>query len=289
MQRSNASDAVNRAQKRAHKALFWLSFVLLAAIATSSCSSTTKQDVFDLPCGTGRLVLHETFVAGFSIDKATLELRYHTDRSVRIVSVLMPNMILYRDPTPNEHYRRFRGRGPGDPWPVFVDPKRFTLSEYDQICKTLSKNLGVIDAAVIRPRKPIRRFWDYRKPMISSIRYVDCNDFCRLYDSPDKRFKIEVNPNGQVWLLGEGLKSHTTRASIGFVADNGSKVVLDPNSGSVAQMTDNLVTNLHTFVRQCVDVRGRTLRDDFIVEVPLNAEAYRIEGNAWMKRRDSRR
>jgi hypothetical protein len=111
----------------------------------------------------------------------------------------------------------------------------------------------------------------------------------KLYGSPDKRFKIEVNPNGQVVLLAEGMKSHIAGASIGYVAGNGSKVVLDPNPEAAAFGTDNVVTDLHPFVRQCVNVNGRSLHDDFVVEVSSSAQAYRLEGQAWTRRRDSRR
>jgi len=286
---SNACNAAKKAHRRTCKGLFRLSCALSLTIATTGCSSKIEQDVFDLPCGEGRLVLHEAFVPGFSIDKVTLELRYHTSRDVRLVAVLQRYIVLYRDPAPIEHYRHFRGGGPSDQWPVFVSPKRFTLAEYDQISQTLSDNLSVIDAAVERRDKPTKRLYDKRKPKISSIRYIDSRDLHKLYDSPDKRFKIEVNLNGQVFLLSEGMKLLITKSSIGYVAGNGSKVVLDPNPEAVAFGTDNIVTDLHTFVQQCVNVNGRSLHDDFVVEVSSSTQAYRLERQAWMRRRDSRR
>jgi hypothetical protein len=176
----NACDAVKKAHKRTRKGFSRLSCALLLTITTIGCSSTIKQDVFDLPCGEGRLVLHEAFVAGFSIDKVTLELRYHTTWDVRLVGVLRPNIVLYRDPAPIEQYRHFRGGGPSDLWPVFVSPKSFTLAEYHQISQTLSNNLGVIDAAVDRRDKPTKRLYDNRKPRISSIRYIDSSDLYNL-------------------------------------------------------------------------------------------------------------
>ncbi|MBI9084164.1 MAG: hypothetical protein JEZ11_11245 [Desulfobacterales bacterium] len=285
----NAWDAVKKRCKRTQNGFFRLICLLLLTMATIGCPSSTKQDVFDLPCGRGHLVLHEIFVPGFSIDTVTLELRYRTDRRDRLVCVLKKNFILYRDPTPEEHYQHFRGGVQSDPWPVFVNPKVFTPAEYGQISRTLSKNIDEIDAAVGQRGQPTKRFYANRKPRISSIRYIDITGLHRLYVNPDKRLKLEVKLNGQVWLLAEDMKSIMAGTNIGYVVSNGSKVVLDPNPYAATHGTDGIVTDLPTFARQCVDEHGRSLYDDFTVEVPSTVEAYKMAGRAWMKRCDSRR
>jgi hypothetical protein len=265
------------------------SYVLLLIITVTGCFPPTEQDVFDLPCGTGRLVLHEVFTDGFDVDVVSLELRYRTEKEERLVCDLHCNVTLYRDPMPDELYHHFREENSIDPWPVFVNPDKFTPQEYAQIFETLSNNLSAIDIAVGHRKKPTTLYED-RKPKISSIRYTNYNGVRRLYRYSEQRLGVEVDPAGQVWLgYMDPRSSGITGMCIGYVLENGSKIVLDPNPYTAPFRAENIVTNMHWFVRQCVNIKEKSLFDDFTVEVPSNAEAYRLASRAWVNRRDSYR
>jgi hypothetical protein len=163
--------------------------IILCALSFAGCSKRREHDVFDLPCGPGRLLLHEDHLTTFETTYVTFELRYIDGKNVRLVDKLKPRAQVYFTPTPNQHLHHFRNDRSKDPWPIFVSPSRFSLAEYDQIRQTLDSNLAAIDQAVSRPREPIEHFREDRQPMISSIRYIDYDGLRHVYEGPDKRHK----------------------------------------------------------------------------------------------------
>src|SRR5437763_8369108 len=70
--------------------------IAISALCLGGCSKRTEHDVFDLPCGPGRLVLHEDHLATFETTYVTFELRYIDGRNVRLVDKLKPGARLYR-------------------------------------------------------------------------------------------------------------------------------------------------------------------------------------------------
>ena len=55
--------------------------IVISALCLGGCSKRTQHDVFDLPCGTGRLVLHEDHLTTFETTYVTFELQYIQGRS----------------------------------------------------------------------------------------------------------------------------------------------------------------------------------------------------------------
>ena len=99
---------------------------------------------------------------------------YNTSKEeVRLVDKLKPRAHLYLAPTNAQQLHHFQDNRADDLWPIFVSPNQFSLAEYEQIRQTLQSNLALIDEAVNRPREPLEHFREDRKPMISSIRYID--------------------------------------------------------------------------------------------------------------------
>jgi hypothetical protein len=62
--------------------------IAISALCLGGCSKRTEHDVFDLPCGPGRLVLHEDHLATFETTYVTFELRYIEGKNVRPVDKL---------------------------------------------------------------------------------------------------------------------------------------------------------------------------------------------------------
>ena len=200
--------------------------IAIGALCLGGCSKRTEHDVFDLPCGPGRLVLHEDHLTTFETTYVTFELRYIEGKKVRLVDKLKPRARLYLAPTTDQHLHHFRNNHAEDSWPIFVSPNRFSLTEYEQIRQTLESNLALIDEAVNRPREPLEYFREDRKPMISSIRYIDYDGLRHTYAGPDKHTNLTVEPDGSVWLGQAWGAGGTSRTLIGFA--NGSEYCLLP-------------------------------------------------------------
>ena len=83
---------------------------VIGALCLAGCSKRTQHDVFDLPCGTGRLVLHEDHLATFETTYITVELRYIEGRNIRLVDKLKPRARLYLAPTTAQQLHHFRVR-----------------------------------------------------------------------------------------------------------------------------------------------------------------------------------
>ena len=74
--------------------------ITIGALCFTGCSKRREHDVFDLPCGPGRLVLHEDHLTTFETTYVTFELRYIEGKNVRLVDKLKPRARLYLAPTP---------------------------------------------------------------------------------------------------------------------------------------------------------------------------------------------
>src|SRR5437763_5349668 len=190
--------------------------IAISALCLGGCSKRTEHDVFDLPCGPGRLVLREDHLATFETTYVTFELRYIEGKKVRLVDKLKPRARLYLAPTTAEHLHHFRSNRVKDPWPIFVSPSQFSPAEYEQIRETLKSNLALIDEAVNRPRHQLEYFREARKPMISSIRYIDYDGLRQTYAGPDKHTNLTLEPDGSVWLGQAWGAGGTSKSLIGF-------------------------------------------------------------------------
>ena len=126
-----------------HVRLWEITLVVAISFCLSDCSKRTEQDVFNLPCGPGRLVLHEDHLATFETTYITFELRYIEGKNVRLVDKLKPRARLYLAPTAAQQFHQFRDNRAEDLWPIFVSPNRFSLAEYEQIRQTLESSLAI--------------------------------------------------------------------------------------------------------------------------------------------------
>jgi hypothetical protein len=251
--------------------------IAIFTLLFSACSKRREHDVFDLPSGPGRLVLHEDHLTTFETTYVTFELRYIEGKNVRLVDKLKPRARVYVAPIPNQHLHHFRNDN--DPWPIFVSPTRFSLSEYEQIRQTLESNLAVIDETVSRPREPVEHFREDRQPKISSIRYIDYDGLRHTYAGPDKHTNLTVEPDGSVWLgqaWGAGGRSNTL---IGFAKEQ--RVLLAPYGSRIAQSSSG--KNIYTLanIQQWKSKSGRTIFDEFKV----SASSSETEFEAAMSER----
>jgi hypothetical protein len=242
-----------------------------AALSLSDCSKRREYDVFDLACGPGRLVLHEDHLTTFETTDVTFELRYIEGKKVRVVDKLKPRAHLYVAPTTTGHLHYFRSSRTEDSWPIFVSPNQFGSAEYEQIRATLEANLALIDEAVNRPREPLEYFREDRKPMISSIRYIDYDGLRRTYAGPDKQTDLTVEPDGSVWLGQSWGAGGTSKTLIGFA--NEKQVLLAPYSSRLTQTSSGKNIYTQANVQQWKAKDGDAIFDDFEVKVsPSEAE-----------------
>ena len=245
--------------------------IAVSALCVDSCSKRTEHDVFDLPCGPGRLVLHEDHLTTFETAYVTFELRSIAGKNDRLVDKLKPRARVYLAPTAAEHLHHFRSDRAEDPWPIFVSPSQFSLAEYEQIRQTLQSNLAHIDEAVNRSREPLEHFREDRKPLISSIRYLDYDGLRHTYGGPDKDTDLTVEPDGSVWLGQTWGSGGTSRALIGFANEN--RLLLAPYSSRLTQTSSGKNIYTRDNIQQWKARSGRTIFDDFEVKVsPSEAE-----------------
>jgi hypothetical protein len=245
--------------------------IAISALCLGGCSKRTEHDVFDLPCGPGRLVLHEDHLATFETTYVTFELRYIEGKNVRPVDKLKRRARLYLAPTAAQHLHYFRDNRAEDPWPIFVSPNRFSLAEYEQLHQTVESNLALIDQAVNRPREPLEYFREDRKPVISSIRYIDYDGLRRTYAGPDKHTDLTVEPDGSVWLGQSWSAGGTSKTLIGFANEN--RVVIAPYGSRLTQTSSSKNIYTQANVQQWKAKDGHAIFDDFEVKVsPSEAE-----------------
>src|SRR5437764_2887719 len=245
--------------------------IAIFTLSLTGCSKRTEHDVFDLPCGTGRLVLHEDHLATFETAYVTFELRYIEGRNVRLVDKLKPRARLYLAPTSAQQLHYFRDNRAEDLWPIFVSPNGFSRAEYEQIHQTLQSNLALIDEAVNRPREPLEHFREDRRPMISSIRYIDYDGLRHTYEGPDKHTNLTVEPNGGVWLGQAWGTGGTSKGLIGFA--NEKRVVLAPYGSKLTKTNSGKTIDTQANVQQWKAKDGHAIFDDFEVKVsPSEAE-----------------
>ena len=245
--------------------------IALSAWCLGGCSKRTQHDVFDLPCGRGRLLLHEDHLATFETTYVTFELRHIEGKNVRLVDSLKPRARLYLAPTAAQQLQYFRDNRAEDLWPIFVSPNRFSVAEYEQIRQTLESNLALIDEAVNRPREPLEHFREDRRPMISSIRYIDYEGLRRIYSGGDEHTNLTVEPDGGVWLGQAWSAGGTSKTLIGFA--NEKRVLLAPYGSRLSQTSSGKNIYTQANVQQWKAKDGHAIFDDFEVKVsPSEAE-----------------
>ena len=245
--------------------------IVISALCLGGCSKRTQHDVFDLPCKTGRLVLHEDHLATFETTYVTFELRYIQGKNVRLVDKLKPRARLYLAATNAQQLQQFRDNHAEDLWPIFVSPNRFSRTEYEQIRQILESNLALIDEAVNRPREPLEHFRDNRKPMISSIRYIDHEGLRHTYAGPDKHTNLTVEPDGGVWLGQAWSAGGTSKTLIGFAKEK--RVMLAPYGSRLTQTSSGKTIYTQANVQQWKARDGHAIFDDFEVKIsPSEAE-----------------
>jgi hypothetical protein len=152
-----------------------------------------------------------------------------------------------------------------------VSSSQFSPAEYQRIRETLESNLALIDETVNQPREPLEHFREDRKPMISSIRYIDYDGLRKIYTGPDKYTNLTVEPDGSVWLGQKWGAGGTSKTLIGFANEN--RVVLAPYGSRLAQAGSGKNIYTQANVQQWKAKDGHTIFDDFEVKVsPSEAE-----------------
>jgi hypothetical protein len=135
----------------------------------------------------------------------------------------------------------------------------------------VESNLALIDQAVNRPREPLEYFREDRKPVISSIRYIDYDGLRRTYAGPDKHTDLTVEPDGSVWLGQSWSAGGTSKTLIGFANEN--RVVIAPYGSRLTQTSSSKNIYTQANVQQWKAKDGHAIFDDFEVKVsPSEAE-----------------
>lgn len=286
---------------RRHR-LFIQSLVALGAgIVLLGC--TRVHSIIEVPCGAGKLLLQETYQPGVDHSPASFELFYLHAKQRRLVATIQHDTLgLFSDPRPEEHYHQFRGADEPDPSPVRVDANRFTVEEYHQIRHALAEHLEQVDAALLlRDGKKIS-LYDYRKPRISSIRYIQPDHYHRLYRGP--QVVVIIEPEGRAIVAGPPVddgrakidfngEMFSPKGTMGVIIENGRTLVLPPLGPGVPGTT--LVFPIPGFpdrselARECRDKHGRILADDFNVVTAPDEAGYREAVRQHLRQRDKGR
>jgi hypothetical protein len=264
-----------------------LASLLVGGFFIGGCTRTYEAEVIRVPCDGGHLVISERYELG-KVGRAHFEMHLVTDGTKRLVDTQRHYVSLYASPTPAERYRVLRTAAPEEIrgfilesvllWPVFIDPKQFTPEEYDRISTALSDNLDAIDDALAQLREPQRAapMPTKRRPVIVSTRYVDPAALGRVYHGPSP-LRVEVSPHGYVRFTRPADIGGTLTSLIGYVVDNGRRILLVPDVDETSPLGWSLRE-----VLACKNPAGRTLGDEFVVE-RATAEAY---GTAEIALRD---
>lgn len=242
----------------------------LLTLCVLGCSRSYERRLFETACGDGTLSLNlqvTTHPPGPNVVRLSLD--FECAGRTRKIDVIKPRLRTWA--APREAERFFRLRPGADDWPVFVDPRAFSLAEYELIRNRLNEVLPQIDAAMAgeQPGEQIDHGKTFQP---SSIRYFDCESLRRTYSGARVGARVELSPAGELWC-------HHSKGStlVGSVIDDGRALILCPGYGSLENAG---FENPIDFVLACKDERERTLADEFEVRRVTNAEydaAMRIE------------
>jgi hypothetical protein len=253
------------------------------------CTRVYEAEVIRVPCGNGYLVIHERHERG-KVSRTHFEMHLVAGGASRLIDRHNQGFSLYARPTPVERYRLLRQSAPEGirryitddvwVWVVFVDPRRFTPAEYEQISQVLSGHLDAIDAACARLRPPERgvAMPTERRPVLVATRYVDPEGFRKLYQGPPP-LEVEVAPDGAVIIRGVGEGGETRTRQIGHVIEDGQRILLTPELGDPWGPAWSL-----SDLGRCRDPGGRTLHDDFVVEQGTPESYWNAEMRWWDRR-----
>lgn len=238
--------------------------VIVACIVSllTGCSKTADRQLHETPCGAGKLVLELRVIAHSPApSEVKFSLALVAEGRRRVVDVLKPRAMLWGRPDSSERFTRLRP-GP-DNWPVFVNPRDFTPSEYEQVRERLQATCGEFDGAAAQSRTGVSA--DYGADLqLSSIRYVDYESFRRSYFGSQPGVTVAIYPDGGIWLHHPGGAS-----LLGGVVDGGRKVVL---GSANARLPIAGVPDPVAYLLAAVDGRGRRIADEFAVEKLSPAE-----------------
>jgi len=177
------------------------------------------------------------------------------------VDVLKPRATLWAPPAEAERHTRLKPAP--DSAPVFVSPREFTPAEYDQIRERLQATHEEFDAAAARSRTG--ESFDYSADLrLSSIRYVEYENFRRTYTGSQRKVTVSIAPGGAVWLSHPG-----GGTLLGNVVEAGRKVVF---GGVSANSPIGGIADPIAYALSVVDARGRRMADEFAVEKVTRAE-----------------
>ena len=238
--------------------------VLLVAFVLVSCPPV-RRDVFTLNGNEGKVILHESYNRMIGYNPVTLKLFYKKKNKRKLICELSRYSPLYKEIKPEEHYLCLREAlylpvyGGNYNYSVFVNPKEFSLSEYEDIRDTLQRNTSQMDEAV----KTSRGF-DISELKIYSIRYLDIESLKFSYSGKVKGYTLDVEASGNI-RLNINTDEGKTYMNIGVVTNNGESLDINPNIGKLI-VSGKPVLDPKSFLMEFTSEKNRTLFDDFTVK-----------------------
>ncbi len=238
--------------------------VFFVNILFVSCSPV-KRDVFTLNGNKGKVILHESYGRMLGYNPITLKLFYEKKNKRKLICNPSRHPPLYTEIKPEEHYLCLREalyhpvyEGMYN-YSVFVNPKEFSLSEYEDIRDTLQRNASQIDEAI---KTSMRGETEGLK--ICSIRYIDIESLKFSYSGKIKGYTLEVEASGKVKLNINTPNEGKTYIDIGKVTNNGESIDISPFIDTVI-VSGKPVSSPKSFLMGFTSEKNRTLFDDFTV------------------------
>jgi len=232
----------------------FLAMVLLLS-SINGCSRTTERRLYAAPCGSDTLALELRVITHAPApSEVYLSLALLEGSRRRLIDQLKPRTSVWEGPRPEEGLVRLRSGA--DDWPVFVNPREFTVAEYDRLRGCIETHAAALDSSAARSRTGERVDFD-NDLHLSSIRLLDYTGLGRSYHGPTAGATVELQPDGALWLR---YKSGATL--LGGVVDGGRRVVYSWNPAETVPG----VADPPAYVMGAVDDRGHRLADEFAVE-----------------------
>lgn len=249
--------------------------ISMAAIIVQLTGCNSEQDYVraKLPCGTVSLEFTEHVRKTFETTYSNYILYMVDGNKKRKICDMCASVVLYAGPRESERFYRLNEAVPASSCPVLVNPGEFSVTEYEQIVKSLKDGL-----------KTLPKDTPYWTREIGSIRYINENSLCRTYRTAVKNLTIEISSTGSVSLAQNAGTASEEETLIGQLLNNGKTLLLNERPLTVCE--ENKV-DLLSLVKGASDHKGIPLTKEFAVE-PVSYKVFDARLSEWQREADSK-